>query len=182
MVTAGILVENIKLPGGVTARLEGGILTVRAGNAEVRRHIASPRISVRVDAGIEVKVEKPKRKEFAEFNALVSEIRTMIQGVQTPFEYRLKIVYAHFPIKVQVKGNEFVIENFLGERYPRKAAIVGGARISVTGDQVVVTSPDIEEAGQTAANIEKATRIKNYDHRVFQDGIYITSKAGKVLS
>jgi large subunit ribosomal protein L6 len=30
---------------------------------------------------------------------------------------------------------------------------------------------------QTAANIEQSTRIKGFDPRVFQDGIYIVAKA-----
>jgi large subunit ribosomal protein L6 len=33
-----------------------------------------------------------------------------------------------------------------------------------------------EEVAQSAANIEQATRIRRYDPRVFQDGIYIVRK------
>ena len=133
------------------------------------------------DSSIQLTLEMPRKAELAELNAVSSEIRSMIEGVTTGFEYRLRIVYAHFPIKVQVKGQEVIIENFLGERHPRKARIVGTAKVAVSGDQVTVTSNVIEDAGQTAANIERATRIKNYDRRVFQDGIYITSKAGRTL-
>ncbi|MHA1470101.1 MAG: 50S ribosomal protein L6, partial [Candidatus Asgardarchaeia archaeon] len=38
---------------------------------------------------------------------------------------------------------------------------------------------DIEEVGQTAANIRRATRIKDKDPRVFMDGIYLYEKGGK---
>jgi len=86
-------------------------------------------------------------------------------------------VYAHFPMKAIVKGSEFVIENFLGEKAPRRAPILGETKVVVQGDQVLLTGPNVEEVGQTAANIEQATKIRGFDPRVFQDGIYITSKA-----
>jgi len=41
---------------------------------------------------------------------------------------------------------------------------------------VTVSGSDLERVSQTAANIEKATVIRNFDPRVFQDGIYIISK------
>jgi len=48
--------------------------------------------------------------------------------------------------------------------------------VTINKDIVKVSSIDKEKAGQTAANIELATRIKGYDPRVFQDGIYIVKK------
>src|SRR2546425_1002886 len=95
------------------------------------------------------------------------------------FTYEMKIVYSHFPVKAMVKGPEFVIENFLGEKFPRKTSIVGETKVEVKGDQVVLTGPDIEAVSQTAANIEQATHIRGFDPRIFQDGIYITRKAGE---
>ncbi|MEC7431143.1 MAG: 50S ribosomal protein L6, partial [Candidatus Thermoplasmatota archaeon] len=41
---------------------------------------------------------------------------------------------------------------------------------------VTVSGSDREKVGQTAANIERACKIKKRDRRVFQDGIYIVSK------
>ena len=181
MVTTGLLSTEILIPQGVTVRLESGTLKLKGKAGEVARRLEAGRTSISVGKSISLSLEMPKRRELAEFNTICSEIRSALAGVVGGYEYKLRIVYAHFPIKVQVKGSEVVIENFLGERHPRRARIMGKAKVAVSGDHVTVSSVDIEEAGQTAANIEKATRIKNYDRRVFQDGIYIVEKAGKVL-
>src|SRR5690606_1375479 len=98
------------------------------------------------------------------------------KGVTEGFTYRMKIVYAHFPMSVKVAGDSVVIENFLGERHPRRARIVGDTKVQVKGDEVEVSGINKEDVGQTMANIEQATRIKGRDPRVFQDGIYLVSK------
>jgi len=79
-------------------------------------------------------------------------------------------------MSVKVAGDKVVIENFLGERHPRTARIVGDTKVQVKGDEVEVTGINKEHVGQTMANIEQATRIKGRDPRVFQDGIYLVSK------
>ena len=42
--------------------------------------------------------------------------------------------------------------------------------------EVVVSGIDKEKVGQTSANIERCTTVKNRDRRVFQDGIYLLEK------
>jgi large subunit ribosomal protein L6 len=101
----------------------------------------------------------------------------MIIGVTKGFEYRLKIVYSHFPVTVKIEGDKALIHNFLGERQPRIAKIVRGSKVEVKGDEIKVSGIDIEAVGQTAANFEQATRIIGKDRRIFMDGIYITQKA-----
>ena len=96
-----------------------------------------------------------------------------IKGVTNGFTYKLKIVYSHFPISVKVKNNIVSIENFTGERSPRIAKIVGNTTVIVTGDDVITSGISIEAVSQTAANIQKATKIKNKDPRVFLDGIFV---------
>ena len=102
----------------------------------------------------------------------------MIKGVTEGFEYKMKTVFAHFPIKTSVEGNKFVIQNFLGERSPRTAKILEGVTVEAKGENVTVSGTDKEKVGQTAANIERATKVKKRDIRVFQDGVYVTSKRG----
>jgi len=90
----------------------------------------------------------------------------------------MKIVYAHFPMTVKAtqSQNKVIIENFLGERYPRTAKIIGHSQVEIQGDEVIITGINKEEVGQTMANIEQATKIKGRDPRVFQDGIYLVAK------
>ncbi len=86
------------------------------------------------------------------------------------------MVYSHFPIQLRVDGDRLIIGNFLGEKKDRTAWIQSGVDVALNGDEVVVTGINKESVGQTAANIEQATRIKARDPRVFQDGIYVVGK------
>ena len=72
----------------------------------------------------------------------------------------MKIVYSHFPMKVAVKGNVVITDNYLGEKAPRKAAIVGETKVVVKGKDIRIEGIDKEAVGQTAANIENSTTIK----------------------
>ncbi|MCS7118943.1 MAG: 50S ribosomal protein L6 [Archaeoglobaceae archaeon] len=126
----------------------------------------------------EIKIYTPilKSKHKAIVGTFTAHLENLIRGVKEGFEYKLKAVYAHFPMKLKVSGSEVIIENFLGEGTPRRAKIIGRAIVEIKGQEIVVKGVDIEECGQTAANLERATRIKNKDRRVFQDGIYIVKK------
>ena len=88
----------------------------------------------------------------------------------------MQVVFSHFPINVSAKGKEIEINNFTGEKKPRKAEIVGNTKVEIKGKEIILKGINKEEIGQTAANLEKATKIKNRDQRVFQDGIYLTEK------
>lgn len=83
-------------------------------------------------------------------------------------------------MNVALKGDELSIKNFLGEKVPRVMKIQPDVKVKIDGEKIVVEGIDIEKCGQCAANIEKTTRITNRDRRIFQDGIWITSKPGKV--
>jgi large subunit ribosomal protein L6 len=103
----------------------------------------------------------------------------MIRGVTKGYTYKLKIVYAHFPvtIKVHEKERNLTIENFTGEKTPRIIRIVGSAKVKVVGDEVHVQGSNLQDVSQTAANIQTGTRILEKDQRVFLDGVYIFEKS-----
>ena len=88
----------------------------------------------------------------------------------------MKVVFAHFPITVKVKGKEVHVENFYGERSPRVAQIVGDCKASVQGDDVIIQGINVEDVGHTAANLEQATKVRRKDQRVFLDGLYVYEK------
>lgn len=118
----------------------------------------------------------PKKGKASLVNTISAHVDNMIKGVTEGFTYRLKIVFVHFPITVRVQGGRVVIQNFIGERKSREAKIVGSAKVSVEGEDVIVEGVDIEEVAQTAANIQQATKIRRKDLRKFLDGIYVYSK------
>ena len=88
-------------------------------------------------------------------------------------------MYNHFPISIKFNENEAIIKNFLGEKIPRKLKILDGVEVKLDNEIIMVSSCDKELAGQTAANFEKTTKIRNKDRRIFQDGIWLISKNGK---
>ena len=100
----------------------------------------------------------------------------MFKGITEGYSYKLSKVYSHFPVTVKTSGNKVMIENFIGERKPRLAEIVGNAKVEIAGDDITVTVSSIADVSQTAANIEYATKIKKKDKRVFLDGIYVYEK------
>ncbi len=178
MVKDVIVRKEIEIPEGVTVNVEGRVITVRGPKGEVRRDFSFAR-NVRIylrDNKVIVESFFARRKQRALTFSIAAHIRNMIKGVTEGYRYKLKIIYSHFPISVKVQGDKVIIENFLGERAPRIAKIVGNAKVRVEKRDIIVEGVDIEEVGQTAANIEQATKIRGFDRRVFVDGIYIYEK------
>jgi len=168
---------TVDLPEGVSASLEGHVLFMEGPKGRISREFRHPRIDMTIEDGhISLHTVLPRRKVYALSGTWRAHVANMARGVSEGFTYRLKIRYSHFPMKVYVKDTTFMIENFMGERFPRKAPIIEDTEVTVKGDEVTVTGIDKEHVGQTAANIELATKIKRYDPKVFQDGIYIVEK------
>lgn len=169
--------ERMRIPEGVQVSVDGDVVSVRREGTSLSRTLTHPAIEIGVEDGrVAVRSRLARKRERALVGTFASHIRNMIQGVTEGFTYRMRVVYAHFPVKVSVQGDRVVIENFLGERHPRKARVMKDTKVEVRGDTVTITGPDVEAVSQTAANIEQATRIRKKDPRVFQDGIYIVSK------
>ena len=176
MVEAVVLREEIEIPEGINVNLDGGV-TVKGSKGQLKRKFNYPNVIIKKeDDKIVLETNFPKKRDKAMLGTIRSHINNMIIGLTDGFTYNMKIVYAHFPMTVKAAGNKVTIENFLGERYPRTAKIVGDAQVQVKGDEVIVTGINKEEVGQTMANLEQATKIKGRDPRVFQDGIYFVSK------
>lgn len=169
--------ERIAVPDGVRVIIAGRSVTVSGPRGELSRAFSGTDVEIEKDDGhVVVRAELPRRRQKALVGTYASHIRNMVAGVQREWEYHMKIVFSHFPIKARVSGEEFLVENFLGEKTPRRAPILAGVKVKVDADSVTVTGVHLENVGQTAANIEQATRIRDRDPRVFQDGIYITQK------
>jgi large subunit ribosomal protein L6 len=128
---------------------------------------------------IVIECQKANKNEKKVANTIAAHIKNMVEGVTKGFEYKLQICSTHFPMTVNIEKGFFLIKNFLGESKNRIVKLHGDVDVSVKEDIITVKGINIENVAQCAANIERATRITNKDRRVFEDGIFITSKAGE---
>jgi large subunit ribosomal protein L6 len=170
--------EEVEIPEGVQLTLEGKTVHVKGQKGSLAKVLSHPKIDLStLDNVVLISCsQSPRRKEKALIGTYKALIKTMIKGVTQGYECRMKTVFSHFPIKTSVEGNTLMIQNFLGERFPRRAEILDSVKVEVKGENLVLTGVDKEKIGQTAANIERATKVKNRDIRVFQDGIYIVKR------
>lgn len=173
--------HRIILPEGMGASMDGNSVTLNKDGNSLSREFTHNSVSLRqIDDGIEVYCKHPRRSEMAIAGTWAAHLRNMVKGLDEGFEYRLKAVFSHFPMTLKVDGNKFIITNMLGEKVPRVAKLPWSpseVQVKIEGkSDIIVTGADREKVGQSAANIEKACKVKKRDPRVFQDGVYITSK------
>lgn len=174
---ATVVQKTIDIPDEVTLSLAGRKVTVSGERGQVIKDFSHTRLDMEhEDNTIRIWAVNPRKKEASLVNTITAHVNNMIKGVTQGFTYKLKIVFVHFPMTVRVDGQRLVIQNFIGERKDRDAKIVGGVKVSVEKEDVVIQGVDIEEVAQTAANIQQACKIRNKDLRKFLDGIYVYSK------
>jgi large subunit ribosomal protein L6 len=166
--------RTIQVPDDVDVTLDGRKVTVKGAKGTITRDFTFAPISItRENKTIRVWARWARKKESSLIGTISSHIQNMITGVQKGFTYKTKIVFSHFPISVKLKDKAVLIENFTGERNPRKARIIGNAQVKIQAEDVIVQGVNLEDVSQTAANIEQATKIKRKDPRIFLDGIYV---------
>ena len=176
------LTEKIEAPQGVTISRDANELTISGPKGSVKRKFNNPKIKLEAAGNvITMSVKAASKREKAVLHAYVAHLKNYFEGVQNPFVYKLKICSGHFPMNVSISNKTLIIKNFLGEKVPRQVKLKEGVTIKVDGNSIVLESPDKELAGQTAADIEQATRRPGFDPRIFQDGIYIIEKSGKMI-
>jgi len=174
-----VFFQEIEIPEGVHVEMYKDILKVKGPHGENERSLVLRDLEFKIEGKkIIFGSKRTTKKEKKRINTMKAHIENMIQGVNEKYEYKLKACFVHFPVILELKGHEVIIKNFLGEKTPRKAKIPKGAEVKIDKDIIKVTSTDKEIAGQAAANLETATRIRKRDRRVFQDGIFITNKCG----
>ncbi len=166
--------RTIQVPDGVVVSIEGRKVTVRGAKATLTRDFSYAGVSLESNGqNVKVSARWPRKKESALVGTIESHIRNMITGVTKGYTYKMKIVFSHFPITVKVQDRFVIVENFTGERRPRRAKMLGDVKVKLEPDDVILSGANLEEVSQSAANIEMVTRVTNKDPRVFLDGIFV---------
>lgn len=170
--------RTIQIPDDVQLDLQGRKVVVTGAKGTLSRDFSFAPVFMRLEGkNMRVWVEWPRKKEESLVGTINSHIKNMITGVTKGFTYKVKIVFSHFPISAKLKDKTVLIENFTGERSPRKAKIMGNVQVKILSEDIIVQGMDLEEVSHTAANIEQATKVKRKDPRIFLDGLYVYEKS-----
>ena len=175
--------ERLEIPREVEADIDRFDLTVSGPNGTVTRRLWYPNVVVDVeDDEIVLESDAEDAKTTATVGTFASHVRNAIHGVLDGWTYEMEVFYSHFPMQVRAEDGDVVIQNFLGEKAPRRTRVHGDTVVEIDDERVTLSGPNKEDVGQTAADIEQLTRVSGKDTRVFQDGVYITEKPTREVS
>ncbi len=172
---------NLPIEQGVTVSIDKNIVRVEASGVTLERKFPNQVIAITVGQEISIKTKITNAKTKALVGTFRAHIKNMMKGVKEKFVYKLKVCSVHFPMNIDISGQEVIINNFLGSKQPLKVRLKQGVDVKLEGDIITIEAHDKELAGETATKLEQSTRLNNKDRRVFQDGIFVTEKAGKVI-
>ncbi|MDE1860910.1 MAG: 50S ribosomal protein L6 [Candidatus Micrarchaeota archaeon] len=171
---------SIEIPNGVLVEAKGSEVVIKGKLGQVIKHFNGKYVRIDVKDGkanvTAVDNKKLKRKAMLAETAFSSELKDTMETVQKGIEQKMKLMFAHFPMSVEVKGNTIYLKNVFGEKVPREAMIIGSTKVEIKGQDFLIKGIDRYEIGQTIANIRKACYARGYDTRVFQDGVYIVTE------
>jgi large subunit ribosomal protein L9e len=106
------------------------------------------------------------RKELATVRTICSHIENMIVGVTKGYQYKMRTVYAHFPINVTTSQSNSVVEirNFLGEKFVRRVEMQSGVTCvnsTAQKDELILEGNDIEAVSRSGNSFTFNDRIHN---------------------
>eukprot|EP00700_Malawimonas_jakobiformis_P001908 EC722749.1.p1 GENE.EC722749.1~~EC722749.1.p1 ORF type:complete len:188 (+),score=66.09 EC722749.1:42-605(+) len=175
--------EFLEFPSTVSVSVNARKVTVKGSRGTLTRdfsHIQGDLAMVGGGKKLRIDMWFSTRKQLAAINSVKSEINNMILGVTKGFRYKMRLVYAHFPINVNVADNGAVLEirNFLGEKITRKVAMLGDVKVSRSQvkDEIILEGNDVIAVSQSAASVWQSTLVKGKDIRKFLDGIYVSER------
>jgi len=121
-----------------------------------------------------------KTKQLSALRSVCSHINNLFEGVEKRYEYRMRLVYSHFPINANITngGKTIELRNYLGEKIVRTVNMLEGVKVeksAQTKDELVVTGSDIDLTSRSAALIRQSCLCKHKDIRKFLDGVYVSS-------
>ena len=169
--------EIIEIPEGINVTIKKHMMQFQGPLGKTYKSFRKIPVNIEVNDGkITLKAQGKRKRDYSILHTARSLVRNICEGLTEGYTIKMKVVYAHFPVTVKVQDKTISIENFQGERAPRITHIVGNTKVIPKGEDVILTGEVWTDITQTAANIELKTKVKNKDHRVFLDGIYVYEK------
>lgn len=186
--------DILSIPEDVTINIKSRIVTVKGPRGELTKNLRHLNMEIKFveDNKLKFVVYHGNRKHVACIRTVRSIINNMIIGVTKGFEYKMRYVYAHFPINVIIADDakEVEIRNFLGQKVSFRVKMLDGVTVSQSAtqkDELVLTGNDLDAVSQSgtvpyyddivgfvqtanlfhviAATIQQTTSVKRKDIR-----------------
>ncbi|KAH7326617.1 60S ribosomal protein L9 [Stachybotrys elegans] len=183
--------QTLDIPEGVKVAIKSRVVTVEGPRGKLVKdlgHIAVNFTQPKKNT-IAIELHHGNRKNVAALRTVRTIINNLIIGVTKGFKYKMRYVYAHFPINVNLDKNketgvwEVEIRNFVGEKIVRRVVLQSGVDVEVSKsqkDELILSGNSIEAVSQSAADIQQICRVRNKDIRKFLDGLYVSEKGNVV--
>ncbi|KAL8689892.1 MAG: hypothetical protein Q9218_004541 [Villophora microphyllina] len=179
--------ESLTIPDNVNVHIKSRLITVEGPRGKLQKDLSH--ISVCFSRPnpntINIELHHGARKNVATLRTVKTLINNLIIGVTKGFKYKMRYVYAHFPINVNIEKNaetdlfDVEIRNFLGEKIVRRVTMHEGVDVEIsknTKDELTITGNSLENVSQSAADIQQICRVRNKDIRKFLDGLYVSER------
>ncbi|KAI1115218.1 ribosomal protein L6 [Nemania sp. NC0429] len=183
--------ETLEVPEGVKVSIKSRKVTVEGPRGKLSKdlgHLAVNFSHLKKNV-IGIEIHHGSRKNVATLRTVRTLINNLIVGVTKGYKYKMRYVYAHFPINVNLEKNgetglwEVEIRNFVGEKLVRRVVMQPGVDVEVSKaqkDELLILGSSLEAVSQSAADIQQICRVRNKDIRKFLDGIYVSEKTNIV--
>ncbi|KAG7980515.1 hypothetical protein I3843_05G186400 [Carya illinoinensis] len=176
--------ETMDIPDGVKIKINAKIIEVEGprgkliGSSQLIRNFKHLNLDfdlITDEAGkrkLKIEAWFGSRKTSAVIRTALSHVENLITGVTKGYRYKMRFVYAHFPINASITNANKSIEirNFLGEKKVRKVDMLDGVSIlrsEKVKDELVLDGNDIELVSRSCALINQKCHVKNKDIRKF---------------
>ena len=175
--------RELAIPEGVEVNLHARKISVKGPRGSLSRDFTYlPRIDMHHDKEarkIVFTMFFSSRKRLSCLRTCESHISNLFDGVTKGFRYKMRAVYAHFPVNINIdgKGAKVEIRNFLGEKRTRTCHMLEGVKIArddTVKDCLVLEGNDIDNVSKSAALIHMSCLVKRKDIRKFLDGFYVS--------
>eukprot|EP00484_Ammonia_sp_Unknown_P007267 CAMPEP_0197058000 /NCGR_PEP_ID=MMETSP1384-20130603/102984_1 /TAXON_ID=29189 /ORGANISM="Ammonia sp." /LENGTH=193 /DNA_ID=CAMNT_0042492603 /DNA_START=79 /DNA_END=660 /DNA_ORIENTATION=- len=175
--------KEVPIPEDVKVNIKSRRIWVEGPRGKLYRDFKHAMVTLKKTKNNTVLVEMrfAKKKRCAVVKTIAGHIQNLFVGVKSGYRYKMKLVYAHFPINATVlnEGKSLQVLNYIGQKAKRKVTVRPGVTINEpagTKDELWIEGNDIDAVSGSASAIWQSCRVTDKDIRKFLDGIYVYAK------
>ena len=184
--------EWLVIPEDVTVTIKARVVVVKGPRGQITKDMSHLNVDMRcmtqkdaktgaLTKAIRVRMWFGSYKQKCQVKTVHTLLDTMVNGTREGVQYKMRLVYAHFPINANIaKDGSFVeLKNFLGGRHVKKVVMQPGCKVRLGADvkdELIFEGIDKEAVSLGCAQLCQACSIGTKDERKFLDGVFVSER------